>query len=328
MEIIKYPKRQDCHYKLTAGASNETSINLSSDILKLVCPDGLERGASEMVTFQLFRDDYIKALCYIVGRLPLYGRGRGNNVVRYSYEFFQKELQKITNFFTDSYADYTVSILRKEDGRIYLRDLTYKGFNIRNFIVEDCTTMYFINSVDLQIRLKLGEMPEPQSVVDDDPVAEPEVEPKIEPQVAIEKVKQKLAVRDDILKDFIYKVVYLLSKRDGLAAFEPYVEVKKSGNLQLKCEGKYKLTGMFIATTLNDIMARNKFGDKVRWFETEFSLVGKSVYLTTQWFGSGDYALMYDDFITLINDAYPNSFIFSQDKYGMYELWEVIHMDK
>lgn len=323
MEIIKYPKRQDCHYKLTAGASNETSINLSSDILKLVCPDGLERGTSKMITFKLFRDDYIKALCYIVGRLPLYGRGRGNNVVRYSYEFFQKELQKIINFFTDSYADYTVSILRKEDGRIYLRDLTYNGFNIRNFIVEDCSTMYFINSVDLQIRLKLGDIPEPQSVVDDDPVAEPEVEPKIEPQVAIGKVKQKLAVRDDVLKDFIYKVVYLLSKRDGLMAFEQFAEEKKSGNIQLVNKDKFKLTGMFIVTTLNDILVRNKFGVKVRWFETEFKLLSKEVYLTTQWFGSGDYALMYDDFILLVNDAYPNQFIFSQDEKGMYELWEI-----
>lgn len=323
MEIIKYPKRQDCHYKLTAGASNETSINLSSDILKLVCPDGLERGTSKMITFKLFRDDYIKALCYIVGRLPLYGRGRGNNVVRYSYEFFQKELQKIINFFTDSYADYTVSILRKEDGRIYLRDLTYNGFNIRNFIVEDCSTMYFINSVDLQIRLKLGDISEPQSVVDDDPVAEPEVEPKIEPQVAIGKVKQKLAVRDDVLKDFIYKVVYLLSKRDGLMAFEQFAEEKKSGNIQLVNKDKFKLTGMFIVTTLNDILVRNKFGVKVRWFETEFKLLSKEVYLTTQWFGSGDYALMYDDFILLVNDAYPNQFIFSQDEKGMYELWEI-----
>lgn len=328
MEIIKYPKRQDCHYKLTAGSSNETSINLSSDILKLVCPDGLDRGASKMITFKLFRDDYVKALCYIVGRLPLYGRARGNNVVRYSFEFFQKELQKITNFFTDSYADYTVSILRKEDGRIYLRDLTYNGFNIRNFIVEDCTTIYFINSVDLQIRLKLGDVEEPQNEVIVEPVVVSDTEAKTEPQAITEESNQKLAVRDEVLKDFIYKVVYLLSKRDGLAAFEPYVEVKKSGNIQLKSEGKYKLTGMFIATTLNDIMARNKFGDKVRWFETEFILAGKSVYLTTQWFGSGDYALMYDDFVALVNDTYPGNFTFYQDKDGVYELREINHIFK
>ena len=80
---------------------------------------------------------------------------------------------------------------------------------------------------------------------------------------------------------------------------------------------------MFIATTLNDILIRNKFGNKVRWFETEFSLFGKVVYLTTQWFGSGDYLLMHEDFTTLVNDAYPDKFIFSQNEDGIYELWEI-----
>ncbi len=323
MEIIKYPKRQDCHYKLTTGASNETSINLSSDILKLVCPDGLDRGTSKMITFKLFRDDYIKALCYIVGRLPLYGRGRGNNVMRYSYEFFQKELQKIINFFTDSYADYTVSILRKEDGRIYLRDLTYNGFNIRNFIVEDCTTMYFINSVDLQIRLKLGSIIAKKAPEDAVGPVEGKTLAK-EPMASTLCNSHKLAVRDNVLRDFIYKVVYLLSKRDGLAALELFAIEKKSGNIQLINGDKYKLTGMFIATTLNDILVRNKLGGCVRWFETKFNLLGKSVYLTTQWNSSGNYLLMFDDFISLIGDAYPGKFIFYRNEDDMYELWEIV----
>ncbi|MEG1400768.1 hypothetical protein [Bacteroides sp.] len=328
MEIIKYPKRQDCHYKLTAGSSNETSINLSSDIMKQICPEGIDRGASKMITFKIFRDDYIKALCYIVGKLPLYGRGRGNNIVRYSYDFFQNELKKITDFFTESYADYTVSILHKEDGRVYLRDLSCNGFNIRNFIVEDCTTMYFINSVDLQIRLKLGEtvVAEKSEDIDESAIDKRDMLQKEDfiEVITTPAVNKKLAVRDDILKDFIYKIVYLLSTRDGLFALEQFAEEKKSGNIQLKNSDKYKLTGMFIATTLNDILARNKFGGKVRWFEKEFTFLGKSVYLTTQWFGNGDYALMYDDFISLINDAYPNKFIFTQNNEGMYELWEIL----
>ena len=324
MEIIKYPKRQDCHYKLNAGASNETSINLSSDILKILCPNGIKRGTSQAITFKLFRDDYIKALCYIIGRLPLYGRGRGNNVVRYSYEFFQKEQNKITTFFSDSYADYTVSVLYREDGRVYLRDLTYNGFNIRNYIVEDCTTMYFISSVDLQLRLKLGDIPTSEETELD--VSEntdtPQDRIDVTPKLSIDKMR--LAVRDNILKDFIYKVVYLLSKRDNLTTLEQFAEEKKTGNIQLKNGDKCKLTGMFIATTLSDLLVRNKFGNKIRWFETEFSLFGKTVYLTTQWFGSGDYLLMYTNFVSLINDAYPNKFIFSESEDGMYELWEVL----
>lgn len=324
MEIIKYPKRQDCQYKLTSGSSNETSINLSSDILKLIYSEGIKRGESKMVTFKLFRDDYIKALCYIVGKLPLYGRERGNSVVCYSYDFFQKELKKITDFFTESYADYTVSILYKEDGRVYLRDLTYNGFNIRNYIVENSTTMFFINSVDLQIRLKLGDLSINETTKDDtEEYTEENIEVIHNEYKSNTVNNQKLAVRDDVLKDFIYKVVYLLNKRDKLNALEQFAEEKKSGNIQLKNGDKYKLTGMFISTTLSDILSRNKFSGKVRWFETEFIFLNKTAYLTTQWFGSGDYALMYEDFISLINDAYPSNFIFSQTEDGYYELWEI-----
>ncbi len=280
-----------------------------------------------MITFKLFRDDYVKALCYIVGKLPLYGRGRGNNVVRYNYEFFQNELKKITDFFSDSCADYNVTLLHKEDGRIYLKDLTCKGFNIRNFIVENYTTLYFINSSDLQIRLKLGDV-----IIDDNfskLYDSTELSDDMlcdESVVALDKtsINKKLAVQDNVLKDFIYKIIYFLSKYDGLIALEQFAEEKKSGNIQLKNGDKYKLTGMFIATTLSDILARNKFGEKVRWFETEFYFLGKITYLTTQWFGSGNYLLMFEDFIKLINDAYPNKFIFSQREDGIYELWEII----
>ena len=54
MEIIKYPKRQDCHYKLTAGSSNETSINLSYDILCLLFPQGIMKGETRSITFKVY----------------------------------------------------------------------------------------------------------------------------------------------------------------------------------------------------------------------------------------------------------------------------------
>jgi hypothetical protein len=71
-------------------------------------------------------------------------------------------------------------------------------------------------------------------------------------------VTERLAVRDNILKDFIYKAVYLLNKFDGLKAIEPYVN-EISENIQIICDNHFKLTGMFIATTLRDLAARNKY---------------------------------------------------------------------
>lgn len=49
MEVIKYPKRQDCHYKLTKGSSNESSINLSADLFEFLIPDGIKRGERKVL---------------------------------------------------------------------------------------------------------------------------------------------------------------------------------------------------------------------------------------------------------------------------------------
>ena len=99
MEVIKYPKRQDCHYKLTKGSSNESSINLSSDIFEFLLPEGIKKGESQTITFKIYRDDYIKALCYIVNHLPLFEtRSTGANQIDFSYDFFASELYSITNF--------------------------------------------------------------------------------------------------------------------------------------------------------------------------------------------------------------------------------------
>ena len=93
--------------------------------------------------------------------------------------------------------------------------------------------------------------------------------------------------------------MYLLNKFDGLKAIEPYVN-EISENIQIICDNHFKLTGMFIATTLRDLAARNKYGEKQRWFETPYTLCDKTVYLSTQWYGAVDYSLMYGDFSKLV----------------------------
>lgn len=127
MEIIKYPKRQDCHYKLTKGSSNESSINLSADIFEFLIPNGMKKGESQSITFKLYRDDFIKALCFTVNHLPLYEtRSSGATQIDFSYDFFASELYSITNFFSGPIANYTATILYREDGRIYLKDLKFR----------------------------------------------------------------------------------------------------------------------------------------------------------------------------------------------------------
>lgn len=319
MEIIKYPKRQDCHYKLTKGSSNESSINLSSEIFELLLPDGIKRGESKALTFKVYRDDYIKALCYIVNHLPLYEtRSTGANQIDYSYDFFASELYSITNFFTGPVANYTVTILFREDGRIYLKDLNNNGFNIRRFLVEDRTAMFFSHEEKPVIRIFLHDNPVEQKNLEtpEGSVITKNTEPRDH------TIEERLAVRDKVLKDFIYKVVLLVNEEDRLAAFLPYLREARSRNIQLLKEGSFRLTGMFISTNLGDIHKRNKHGFKPRWFETPFVIDGREMYLSTQWYGNGDYSLMFADFQNLILTCYGNNYRFSYDNIEGFQLWK------
>lgn len=299
-EIVKCPKRQDCHFKLTPGSSNETSINISNEVLRFICPNA-KAGETTSITFRLYKEDFIKALCFIMTRLPLFTtNSRSSNRIDYSNDFFDTELSKINSFFQNDIEDYIVSLYHREDGRIYLKDLTYRHFNIRKFLVEDKTSMHFIVGGNIDLRMQYSDSPAEDNHI----------------------VSERLAVRDNILKDFIYKAVYLLNKADGLKAIEPYVK-ELTENIQITSENHFKLTGMFIATTLRDLAARNKYGEKPRWFETPFSLCDKVVYLSTQWYGSGEYALMYDDFAKMVEACYGDRFRCAKNDIGEFELWEV-----
>lgn len=317
MEVIKYPKRQDCHYKLTKGSSNESSINLSADLFEFLIPDGIKRGESKSVTFKLYRDDFIKALCYIVNHLPLFEtRSSGSNQVDYSYDRFASELYSITNFFTGPVANYTATLLYREDGRIYLKDLNNKGFNIRRFMVEDRTALYFSHEENPVIRLYLSDNPVEHNIF----IPQHETTTEIsEPDIPY--AKERLAVRDTVLKDFIYKVVLLMNNEDKLASLLPYLQEARSRNIQLYKEGVFRLTGMFICTNLGDIHKRNKHGFKPRWFEKPFIIDGREMYLSTQWYGNGNYSLMFSDFQNLILTCYGNKYRFAYDETEGFQLW-------
>lgn len=321
MEIIKYPKRQDCHYKLTPGSSNETSINLSYDIFYFLCPDGLSKGETRKLTFKIYRDDYIKALCYITCHLPYYiTRSSNSTQVTYSYDLFAAELYSINSFFNGPVADYTVTLYYRNDGRIYLKDLGVNGFNIRKFLVEDKSMLTFSMEEKPVLRLSLSDSPVEEKRVELNTL-EPTVEETPDTVVQVFEKTESLAVRDKVLKDFIYKVVLLINKSEGLTAFEPFIN-ETSKSIQLFKKGSFRLTGMFISTSYSDMVKRNRLGIKPRWFDTPFILKGKTVYLSNQWYGKGNYTLMYEDFKTLIETCFGDKYFFAQNEAGEFELWK------
>ena len=55
--LKKIVSRQDAYFKLSPSTSNETSINLANDIATYISDESGE------VTFTLYREDFIQALC-------------------------------------------------------------------------------------------------------------------------------------------------------------------------------------------------------------------------------------------------------------------------
>lgn len=145
--IIKCPKRQDCYYKLTSGSSNETSINISNEIFRVIKPEGVPSGETVDISFTIYKDDYLRAICYIIGKLPLYKTSSGKSTkIEFSSTLFEGLYKSIDNFFgTNSEAEYKVKIYNRADGRIYLNTLEDRGFNIRKFLIEANSVLTFSN---------------------------------------------------------------------------------------------------------------------------------------------------------------------------------------
>ena len=142
--IIKNIHSQDSLFKLTPKKSGESGINLSTELREMIAPD-VARGENKSVTFKIYREDYIKAACNIMCLLPLYTTtSKDAKRIDYNEKLLSDRLNSINSLFKgNETADYTVNFYHREDGRIYLNKLSYDGFNIREFLVEDNSIMTF-----------------------------------------------------------------------------------------------------------------------------------------------------------------------------------------
>ncbi len=157
--ITKRIHSQDAHYKLSPKNSGETSLNLSNEILQLIAPS-LTKGTETSISFILYRADYLKALGVIVNCSPLYiSSSSSSTVVSSDPNVFIKDFQAICSFFgPNEKKTYTVNLIYRKDGRIYLNALEDKSskFNIRHFLLEERSALEFDKiGNDISIRLKL-----------------------------------------------------------------------------------------------------------------------------------------------------------------------------
>lgn len=302
--FVKYPQRQDCDLKLSAGNSGETSINLSTDIAFFL-NDGkvLGKGDEVPISFIIYREDFIKALCHIIEKLPLYRTSSNSSTkIEYNNNLFINYMESINSFFHNNESEvYNVTLSAVSAPRYYLKNLNDSGLNIRKFIIENNSTLHFSKEKDKYVlRLLSGEI-------------------KSQEQQLKSNDTLYLILKNSILKNFVLDTVIHLQKNESLNSFLQYISSNQNANISFKGES-FSLTGMFLESTLEDIKERNS--GHVRWFDKPlFNLGDRQVYLSTQWNGTGNYQLTLNDFKGLIKACYNDKYRVKVNSEGAFELW-------
>lgn len=156
MEYIKYIKRQDCNWKQSAGPSGETSLNLSNDICSFLTFGLIDEGEESVVTFHIYKSDFINAIEFIDSQLPLYrSTSRTSQSIDKNSITFSALNEIVESFFgNETELDYSVTIYKRKDSRIYLKGLKVNNFTIRDFLVENSSAIKFTLS-DKGIELRV-----------------------------------------------------------------------------------------------------------------------------------------------------------------------------
>ena len=145
MKKIKFIKRQDSGFKLSYGNSGETSLNLSYEIFDFISQGSLNPGEEKTVTFRVYKEDCIKAMSFVILKLPLYKTSSNySNKVDSYLDTFAELYSKIDTYFgSNKEAEYNVSLFYRPDGRIYLKGLRVNGFSVRDYLVENYSALQF-----------------------------------------------------------------------------------------------------------------------------------------------------------------------------------------
>ena len=112
MKKIKYIKKQDSGFKLSYGNSGETSLNLSNEIFDFISKGNIRQGEEKDITFRLYKEDCIKAMSFIIMKLPLYKSSSNySNKVENYLETFNELYSKISTFFgNNKNVEYRVNL--------------------------------------------------------------------------------------------------------------------------------------------------------------------------------------------------------------------------
>lgn len=156
-QIKKIVYSQDAGLKRVPKKSGETSINLSREIAEFIYPNLTDDILETPVSFILHKDDFLKGIAFVMSNLPLYrSSSKDYEKVEFSEEEFKDLLNQVDGFFGgDKTRIYTVNLLLRRDGRIYLNGLKQGSFSLRNFLVQEFSLLVFERTVNGQNELRI-----------------------------------------------------------------------------------------------------------------------------------------------------------------------------
>ena len=132
--------------------------------------------------------------------------------------------------------------------------------------------------------------------------------------------KHSLIINEKKLTTFILSTVKFFDSIDKLDAIIPYAS--STSPIKVSKDGLFSLTGMFLESSIAEARKRNTVKIK-RWFEDQFTLGERNVFLSTQWNANGDYQLTLDDFIKMIQCCYGTEYIYKTGPNGEHQLFLV-----
>lgn len=140
--ITKTVAKDSANWAINSGsASNETNIKITPNIAQLfgVIPNDNEKYD---VSFIIFKEDFIKSLCCIFGRLPL-AKSKTGKLVNFSQELFTEDMKAIDDFFGTEAKKLMNATLSKPAAHSLCLNFGSGNFPIREFLLEKHSKLVF-----------------------------------------------------------------------------------------------------------------------------------------------------------------------------------------
>lgn len=125
--------------------SHQTHIVISNEVFVLL---GNQERA---IKLRLQKEDFLKAAANILYSLPLNKKSsNGSILLTRSYDVIKNLIFSIDKFFGDQYEkDYNVELSEETQNRKIIKSLNDDGFNLRDFLVDGHSTLFFSNDNDI-----------------------------------------------------------------------------------------------------------------------------------------------------------------------------------